>query len=149
MSEEYEKKDLTKLKILAAMESLSTNRQICERTGFNEATVRAHVLELKDHVLHVTNVYPMLYMANPAKPFVPKPKMTERERRRKKYLESINKSPDPLPVARSQVLSSLGGYEYYIPVISRTVDEKHPKAPSRRRTPHIGCGSYAHVDMFG
>lgn len=149
MSEEYAQKDLTKIKILAAMTELSTAKQICERTGLREATVRSHIEELKDHVLNVTNVYPMLFMANPAKTFTPKPKPSQRDLRRQRYLASVNREPDPLPVATKKVLSSLGGYDYYIPVISRTVDERHPKAPVGKRTPHIGSGSYAHMHFAG
>lgn len=147
MNYEITEKDKAKLRLIESCKELSTAKQLAVRVGISEKTVRIYLDELRDHVLKVTNTTPWLYLTNPNKTYIPKRKMTAREIRRQKYRESIQAEPEKLPVAKSKTLSTLGGYDYYIPVLGKEVPEKHAGWIGRKESPHIGCGSQAHVDM--
>jgi hypothetical protein len=138
--------DKSRLKILAACEEFSTTEEISERVGIHRATVSQYLSTLGDYVIREVGTRPWKYKRNPDKTFVPSKPLTREEVWRKMLEEKANQEYPLLPQGP---LSFLKPYEYYKPPVGREIEEKHAGWINRKEGSHIGCGSCAHLEMYG
>jgi hypothetical protein len=138
--------DQSRLRVLAACEQWSCVKQISERVGLSKAAVGACLKKLDGYVIKNAKVYPWQFKKNPKRTYVPRP-INLRERARierreaKRELQGVILPNGPLSFARE--------YERYTPPRGREVKETHGSWAGRKDSPHIGCGSQAHVEMMG